>query len=155
MSTSKPLASRLEDVANRLRQRGDHELVDQLSGLALEVDALEQRVSRAEPADSEMPSTVMTTGEAARTLGIRSVNTIKRWAREGLLAGFQRGGRVMVSRESVEALLASPTLSEQREYEHRLAEAFDAIDPGDEPLPPSGMAHVGRKPWEHVAAARD
>ena len=35
----------------------------------------------------------MTTGEAAEALGIRSVNTIKRWAGEGLLEGFRRVAR--------------------------------------------------------------
>jgi hypothetical protein len=51
----------------------------------------------------------MTTGQAARALGIASLNTIKSWVRAGLLEGFQRGGRVMVSRASVERPLSPIT----------------------------------------------
>lgn len=94
------------------------------------------------------PPELISTGDAARHLGVRSVNTIKRWAREGLLEGFQRGGRVLVSRRSVERLLTSPPLAQQRAVEQRLSEGlsgFGADEPPDEPL---DAAWQGRKPWE-------
>ena len=92
---------------------------------------------------------LITTGQAARRLGIRSVNTIKRWAREGLLEGFRRGGRVLISERSVRKVANHPTLDGQRAFEHELDEALAPFDAGDEPVPATGQAWVGRKPWDH------
>ena len=97
------------------------------------------------------PGELITTGQAAEQLGIRSTNTVKRWARQGLLEGFRRGGRVMVSQRSVQAMLAKPEIAREQSFEQELADVLDIFDAGDEPLPPSGMAHAGRKPWEQRA----
>ena len=46
----------------------------------------------------------VTTGEAARMLGVRSINTIKRYIRDGRLTAIRPGGHYRVSRDDVERL---------------------------------------------------
>jgi excisionase family DNA binding protein len=92
--------------------------------------------------------------EAAELLGVRSVNTLKRWARDGLLEGSQVRGRVQVSRASVDRLLESALLTRQQEYERDLADVLDAFDAGDGPIPESELPHMGRAPWDSVATRK-
>lgn len=126
------ITRKLERVAEKLAERGQ---VD----LAREVDAV---VNDLRQNSSKVENVFMTTGEAAAVLGVRSVFTVKRWAREGLLDGFRRGGRILITRESVDRLLKSPKVAEQQAAESDLL-AFDA---GDEPVLASSW--TGRKPWE-------
>lgn len=49
----------------------------------------------------------VTTGEAARMLGVRSINTIKRLIRDGRLTAIRPGGHYRVSRDDVERMSAS------------------------------------------------
>jgi excisionase family DNA binding protein len=50
----------------------------------------------------------ITTGEAARMLGVRSVNTVKRMIRDGRLTAIRPGGHYRVARAGVEQLIAGP-----------------------------------------------
>lgn len=51
--------------------------------------------------DDPAYSDVLTTGQAAAALGVRSVNTVKQWVRDGTLDGFRRGSRILVLKDSV------------------------------------------------------
>ena len=53
-----------------------------------------------QPSEPEL----LTTGQAARALGVRSVNTVKQWVRQGTLEGVRRGSRLLVLRSSVDRL---------------------------------------------------
>jgi excisionase family DNA binding protein len=55
-------------------------------------------VSEAEPALAGY----MTTGDAARVIGV-SLQTVKNWVRQGRLVGSRVGGRMLVTRASVQA----------------------------------------------------
>jgi excisionase family DNA binding protein len=91
---------------------------------------------------------LLSTTEAAAILGVRSINTVKRWATDGLLEGYRVGGRIKVTRASVERILKSPIAERQHTYERDLDAALAPFDAGDDPLPPTGRAHEGRKPWD-------
>lgn len=56
-------------------------------------------------ADAAHPE-LFTTGQAAKALGVKSVNTVKNWVRRGTLTGFRRGSRTLISRESIADLQA-------------------------------------------------
>lgn len=130
------IAERLERIAERLTERGQVDLAQETASI---VSALRCGENLEETQD------VLTTGEAAKMLGVRSLFTVKRWAREGLLEGFQRGGRILVTRRSVERLLHSPKVSDQRAREGKLIADFDAFDAKDEVVPPAHWH--GRRPW--------
>jgi excisionase family DNA binding protein len=133
----------LDDVVDQLRQLGTPELAERVRQVA---DDLRQQ-------EQAPPMDLITTGEAAELLGVRSINTIKRWARDGLLEGYRRGGRMMVSRASIQRLVEAPAVAEQRAFEHDLAAAVAPFEgPDNEPLPTSATWE-GRKPWEHQRAA--
>ena len=134
----------LNEVRSYLIAEGKSELVEKVSDVIAEL-----RPERPQPVGD-----LLSTGEAAAMLGVRSINTIKRWAGDGLLEGYRVGGRIKVTRSSVEALLKSPIAERQRTYEAELAAALDPFDAGDEPLPPTGHAHEGRKPWDTAQHAR-
>lgn len=140
-----------EAIARRL-ERVRAALPDNAPELAAELDA-----SIAELRESSVatlpPGGLMTTGEAARRLGVRSVNTVKRWVADGLLDGFHLGGRILVASQSVECLIANSTVRRQAEWERGLDEALAAFDAGEEELPPSDATSLGRKPWENAEAA--
>lgn len=132
--------TQLDEVANELDRRGDVALAARARAA---VTCL--RSGAIEP-------DLLSSTEAAARLGVRSINTVKRWAREGLLDGFQVGGRVKVSRASVERMLSSAALTQERANERDLADVLEAFDIGDEPLPPSELPHLGRAPWDSVDA---
>jgi excisionase family DNA binding protein len=136
-----PLAT-LDEIADELAQRGDTQLAERT------------RSAVAALRSASAPPDLVSTGEAAKLLGIRSINTVKRWAREGLLDGFRIGGRVKVTRASVERMRESSVLAREQAYERKLAKVLDAFDAGDEPLPPSKLLHGGRAPWDSVAPER-
>jgi excisionase family DNA binding protein len=138
------LRHRLNRLEEKLEQRGAGDLAREAAAIAA---SLEGQSVVPEPTGG-----LVTTGEAAELLGIRSVNTVKRWIRDGLLNGYQRGGRLMVSRSSIARIVEQPPVAEQRSYEADLRSALSEFDADSSELPPSGA--VGRKPWEKGVGAR-
>lgn len=136
MDRAESAAGQLLGIAHKLQERGQPDLATEV------IEILAALQGKAVP---EPDGGVMTTGEAATILGIRSVNTVKRWAREGTLEGFRRGGRILVSRSSVERLRDSPSLAEQRAKEEAIAENVAGFDAGDQAIPKTRW--VGRRPW--------
>jgi len=134
----------LERLARELDDRGDRQLARRVDRV---ISALKAERGNAE-------SDLMTTGEATKALGIRSVNTIKRWAAQGLLDGFRRGGRILVSRASVEKMKGHKSLEQELVFERELDEALDPFDVGDEPIPELSSTWTGRKPWEQSTGTR-
>lgn len=94
----------------------------------------------------------ITTGEAARRLGIRSVNTVKRWVRIGLLVGWRPdGGWVRVSAASVQRLLESNSI-ELRKFQVLQQELEATKDLGgeltQELLDDLSVGKIGKLPWQ-------
>ena len=102
------LEEKLKTLSGELQERG-------VPDLARKVDELLSIVHQQTEQGQHEQGALMTTGEAARALGVRSINTIKRWAVEGLLDGVRRGGRLMVLAESVGRVKNSPTVARQKE----------------------------------------
>jgi len=140
--TQTDVPARIERVADALRRLGHAELAVELDEV---LAALNKRTIADEPAGG-----VLTTGEAAARLGIKSITTVKRWAMDGVLDGYRRGGRMMVSAASVERLLASPTVAAEKAHEAARDEAFAPSDFSDEEVPVSSPP--GRRPWAATRA---
>ena len=85
----------LDAVADELTRRGEADL------------AQKTREAVAVLRSGDAAPDLMTTGEAARLLGVRSINTVKAWVRDGLLDGMHVGGRMKVSRASIERWIDS------------------------------------------------
>jgi len=143
--TTTELVRELDALSARLQARGECDAVATVSKAA---QALRQR-----EAETAAQNDMLTTSEAAARLGVRSVNTVKRWARDGRLKGYHLGGRVLVSRQSVEQMLQDSALGRQRAYEKDLAAALAPFESTQEEAAElTGMAHRGRKPWGTRAA---
>jgi excisionase family DNA binding protein len=147
LSQATSILGQLDAITAQLRAREQNDLADQLRQVT---DVLRAAVP---PVQEDV---LITTTEAAQALGVRSVNTIKRWVREGLLEGYRRGGRVLVSRSSVEQMAHDSAVSRQRTYEQGLAAALAPFDLGDD-TPAEDLdtlTHRGRAPWATDAGVR-
>jgi len=134
----------LEEVRDHLLPTGDVAVIQKLTTV---LDRLREETTE----DDDL----LTTTEAARLLSVRSINTVKRWAREGLLDGRHIGGRVKVTRASVDKLLGTPFVEGQQRFERDLHEAFDPFDPGDERAADLDAALAGRDPWDGGESVHD
>ena len=69
----------------------------------------------------------ISTGDAARLLQVGSINTVKRWAREGKLTSRHLGHRTQIEKGSVERLLQAtdPNVTKMQRLEVLLAELQD------------------------------
>lgn len=135
--------TRINALARRLEESGQAELAQEAAAIGASL----RGSIVAEPRGG-----VITTGAAAELLGIASVNTIKRWVRDGLLEGYQRGGRLMVACISVERMLDAPPVADERRFERDLDEALAPFDASDHPVPTTRSS--GRKPWEKRVGTR-
>lgn len=133
----------LDEVADTLARDGN----EQLAKLTRDSVAALRR-------DEYSHSEVVSTTEAAELLGVRNVGMIGRWEREGRLEGCRVGGRLGVSRRSVERMVESPIVANERAFERNMDEVLAAFDFGDEELPPSDASSRGRAPWDDIASRR-
>ena len=140
---SNEAATRIEALAQRLRESGQTEFAEEATAIGASLRAS----IVAEPRGG-----VVTTGAAAELLGIASINTIKRWVRDGLLEGYQRGGRLMIARSSVERMLNAAPVAAERAFERNLDEALAPFDAGARTMPQTRWR--GRRPWEKGVGAR-
>jgi len=96
----------------------------------------------------------ITTGEAARLLQVGSINTVKRWAREGKLHYRRPGGeqgRMQIERSSVESLLQSTDselLTIQRS--ERVLDELDTLgrELTSEEMDALEAGRKGKLPWQ-------
>jgi excisionase family DNA binding protein len=136
----------LEAVYAQLDQDGQSELARRVRQVAEDLRQEDQ------PDTHEL----ITTGEAAEILGVRSINTVKRWVREGALEGFRRGSRILVSRASVQRMVDAPAVAAQHAREREMDALLETFEPSGAKqieVPPSAAGWVGHKPWETADTA--
>ncbi|WP_123042540.1 helix-turn-helix domain-containing protein [Cohnella candidum] len=128
------------------------------------VDEVYRRETNNEAGDGDMTLISMrnasdakwvTTGQAAKLLGVSSVNTIKRWVAEGKLQAIKPGNRVMISYESIKDLLDAGDKELIRKQQllkalDELDEAFGTELSGDEldSLSMRNYSTDNKLPWE-------
>jgi len=94
---------------------------------------------------------MLTTSEAATALGIRSINTMKRWVKTGYIHGVQRNGRTMIPAAEIERIRDDDRVRALRVTGQLHAEiaAFGGPDAlSDEELAGLRAGRSGRPPWE-------
>jgi hypothetical protein len=93
--------------------------------------------------------TLLTTAEAAAALGVRSINTVKRWVKTGYLHGVQRNERTMIPVSEILRIHDDDRVRAQRAV-GKLQEEID--DFGRELTEAELLAlkagRPGRRPWE-------
>lgn len=93
---------------------------------------------------------LLTTAEAAEALGIRSINTVKRWVKTGYLHGVKRNERTMVPVTEVERIWHDDRVRALRAASQLQAEVADFSGPDvltDDELMGLVAARPGRPPW--------
>ena len=123
----------LEAARSHLLARGDAEAVKSL-------DAIIDRLGEPEPAVEPSPKPDQTANElltgqqAADLLGIRSSDMVYRWAREGKVAFKSIKARAWFARGSVEKLIGSQLVQDQRQFEAETDAALAPFDFTDEEI---------------------
>ena len=95
---------------------------------------------------------LLTTAEAAEALGIRSINTVKRWVKTGYVRGVQRNERVMIPVTEIERIWDDDRVRALRASSQLHEEIADFTGPeglSDDELAGLAAARPGRLPWSH------
>ncbi len=88
---------------------------------------------------------LLTTTEAAEALGVRSINTVKLWRRNGFLASVQRGNGAMIPLAEVERVRAIRAADKL----HDVSAAFGVPEGlSDEEMEQLSAARPGQLPWQ-------
>jgi hypothetical protein len=138
-------ARELEEVSRELAQRGQADIAVKLGEI---VGTLRNGIGPRSVGE------VITTDEAAEMLGVNPF-AVSGWARKGILEAFNRGGRLAVSKRSVELLIDSPLVARHREWARGFDEAIRNFGASDEPVPEARNAWIGHKPWDASTADGD
>jgi hypothetical protein len=159
MASLQSTAAELRAIKSELEERGASDLSERVERIIADVNEHAEAPRTATEGQSDGPVErleMMSTGEAAEILGIKSVNTIKRWVRLGLLEGFRRGGRVVVSKRSVQQMADMPAVRWEKDFDRRMEDAADFGANEDELTQDSAASMVwsGRKPWEQDVHAQ-
>ncbi len=92
---------------------------------------------------------LLTTAEAATALGIRSINTVKRWVTTGYLHGVQRNGRVMIPVSEIARIREDDRVRELHAVGQLQEEIADlGRDLTEEELQGLSATRPGRLPWQ-------
>ncbi len=94
---------------------------------------------------------LLTTTEAARLLGVRSINTIKSWCRTGYIKGVTHGSRTLIPMSDIERIQNSDRVRGIRMAEKLHAESADLGGDGEmsqEELDALDVGRPGTLPWQ-------
>jgi hypothetical protein len=97
---------------------------------------------------------LLTTAEAAEALGIRSINTVKRWVKTGYIRGMRRNERIMIPVTEIERIRDDDRVHAMRASSRLHEEIADFSGPehlSDDELAGLAAARPGRPPWSREA----
>jgi hypothetical protein len=144
----------MEETAMSIRKLREELLQARQAAAAGDTAATVQRLDDA-LRELEPPSLV-TTAEAARLLGVRSVNTIKFWCKTGYLHGIQRGGRTLIPIAEIERIHDSDHVRAVRAADamHDAIADF-GVEEGltDEQLADLASSRPGTLPWKRAQSS--